>query len=55
MFRSSQKTPRELGIVGVCGSGIIEVLGEMFLTGIMDANGVIQGHTADKIEPGGAR
>ncbi len=33
-------------IVGVCGSGIIEALGEMVDTGIMDAEGVIGGHNA---------
>ena len=29
-------------IVGVCGSGIIEVLGEMFTSGVMNSEGVIQ-------------
>jgi uncharacterized 2Fe-2S/4Fe-4S cluster protein (DUF4445 family) len=32
-----------LTISGVCGSGIIEVIGEMFLAGIIDADGVIRG------------
>jgi uncharacterized 2Fe-2S/4Fe-4S cluster protein (DUF4445 family) len=30
-----------LTISGVCGSGIIEVIGEMFLAGIIDCNGVV--------------
>ncbi|MFT7648271.1 MAG: uncharacterized 2Fe-2S/4Fe-4S cluster protein (DUF4445 family) [Candidatus Poriferisodalaceae bacterium] len=29
------------GVTGICGSGIIEVMAEMFLAGIMDANGVV--------------
>ncbi|MFQ5557217.1 MAG: ASKHA domain-containing protein [Acidimicrobiales bacterium] len=37
-----------LDITGVCGSGIIEVIGEMFLAGIIDANGVIDGSLADR-------
>ncbi len=32
-----------LGVTGVCGSGIIEVVGEMFLAGVIDADGVVQG------------
>lgn len=37
-----------VGVTGVCGSGIIEVLGEMFLAGLIDEDGVIQGSMADK-------
>ncbi|NNF53414.1 MAG: DUF4445 domain-containing protein [Acidimicrobiales bacterium] len=29
-------------VVGVCGSGIIEVMGEMFTSGVMDSEGVIR-------------
>ena len=37
----------ELGVTGICGSGIIEVVAEMFLAGIIDSNGVITGtHTS---------
>ncbi len=36
------------GISGICGSGIIEVIGEMYLSGIINEDGVIQGHLADK-------
>ena len=38
----------DLDISGVCGSGIIEVLGEMYLAGIIDTDGVIQGSLADR-------
>ncbi len=35
-----------LSITGICGSGIIEVVAEMFLCGIIDTDGVIQGDLA---------
>jgi uncharacterized 2Fe-2S/4Fe-4S cluster protein (DUF4445 family) len=38
----------ELGTSGICGSGIIEVIGEMYLAGIIDADGVVQGHLAER-------
>jgi uncharacterized 2Fe-2S/4Fe-4S cluster protein (DUF4445 family) len=38
----------DLGVSGICGSGIIEVLGEMYLAGIIDADGVVQGALADR-------
>lgn len=31
------------GVTGVCGSGIIEVLAELYLAGVIDADGVIDG------------
>ncbi|MEO0424669.1 MAG: ASKHA domain-containing protein [Pseudomonadota bacterium] len=31
------------GVTGICGSGIIEVVAEMFLTGIIDEDGVLNG------------
>lgn len=34
------------GVTGICGSGIIEVIAEMFLAGIIDTNGVINGALA---------
>lgn len=34
---------QEAGITGICGSGIIEVLAEMYLTGIINPDGVING------------
>ena len=36
------------GVTGICGSGIIEVIAEMFLAGIIDTNGVINGALAEK-------
>ncbi|MCO5329418.1 MAG: ASKHA domain-containing protein [Ilumatobacteraceae bacterium] len=35
-------------VTGICGSGIIEVIAEMYLAGIIDQDGVIQGHLADR-------
>ena len=35
-------------ITGVCGSGIIEVIAEMYLTGIISQDGVIQGSLATR-------
>ncbi|MEZ5340389.1 MAG: ATP-binding protein [Acidimicrobiales bacterium] len=37
---------KRTGVTGVCGSGIIEVVGEMYLAGVIDAEGVIQGDNA---------
>jgi uncharacterized 2Fe-2S/4Fe-4S cluster protein (DUF4445 family) len=31
----------------VCGSGIIEVIGEMYLSGVIDSEGVVRGEMAD--------
>jgi len=36
------------GVTGICGSGIIEVIAEMFLAGIIDTNGVIRSELASK-------
>ena len=33
----------ETGVTGICGSGIIEVMAEMFLAGIIDTDGVLNG------------
>lgn len=45
-----------LDIAGLCGSAIIEVIGEMFLAGVCDRNGVILESLADQtpfVEPEG--
>ena len=34
---------KAVGITGICGSGIIEVVAEMFLAGIIDEDGVLDG------------
>jgi uncharacterized 2Fe-2S/4Fe-4S cluster protein (DUF4445 family) len=39
---------RKSGITGICGSGIIEVIAEMYLTGILSVDGVIDGNMAAK-------
>ncbi|MFM7828572.1 MAG: ASKHA domain-containing protein [Actinomycetota bacterium] len=33
-------------VTGICGSGIIEVIAEMYLSGIIDADGVVRGELA---------
>ena len=37
-----------IGVNGICGSGIIEVVAQMYLAGLVDENGVIDGAMADK-------
>ena len=37
---------RRLGVTGVCGSGIIEVIAEMYLAGIINQDGVLDGRLA---------
>jgi len=44
------------GVTGICGSGIIEVIAEMYLAGIISQDGVIDGELAarsDRIVPNG--
>lgn len=36
------------GITGICGSGIIEVIAEMYLAGIIRSDGIIQGELAER-------
>jgi uncharacterized 2Fe-2S/4Fe-4S cluster protein (DUF4445 family) len=36
------------GITGVCGSGIIEVIAEMYLAGILNQDGVLDGRLAER-------
>ncbi|MGI9334734.1 MAG: ASKHA domain-containing protein [Gammaproteobacteria bacterium] len=38
----------ESGITGVCGSGIIEIIAEMYLSSIINQDGVVDGALADK-------
>ena len=37
---------RRTGVTGICGSGIVEVLGELFLAGVLRADGTIDGSLA---------
>ena len=45
---SIKKDDNPVEITGICGSGIIEVLGEMFLSGILTRDGIIRGELKDK-------
>ena len=36
------------GVSGICGSGIIDVIAEMYLGGVIDRDGVVQGDLADR-------
>lgn len=42
------KSIEGIGVTGICGSGIIEVVAEMFLAGIIDHDGVVNGELAEK-------
>ncbi len=39
---------QETGVTGICGSGIIEVLAEMFLAGLITTDGVIDGKMMER-------
>ena len=39
---------KDIGITGICGSGIIEAVAEMFLSGVIDANGRFNAELAGK-------
>jgi len=39
---------RGTGVTGICGSGIIEVVAELFLAGVITADGVIDGSVAER-------
>jgi len=39
---------KQTGITGICGSGIIEVVAEMYLAGIIDTDGLVIGEQAEK-------
>lgn len=41
-----EEAAEKLGVTGVCGSGIIEVIAEMYLSGIITEDGVINGDLA---------
>ena len=46
----------QTGVTGICGAGIIEVVAEMYLAGLMTADGVIGGadtRSSPRIEPDG--
>lgn len=41
---------KKTGVTGICGSGIIEVLAEMFLAGLITEDGIIDGRMAERTE-----
>jgi uncharacterized 2Fe-2S/4Fe-4S cluster protein (DUF4445 family) len=41
-----EQTAATVGVTGICGSGIIEAIGEMFLAGIISEDGVVDGALA---------
>jgi uncharacterized 2Fe-2S/4Fe-4S cluster protein (DUF4445 family) len=41
-----EESVQATGVTGICGSGIIEVIAEMFLTGIISQDGVVDGELA---------
>jgi len=40
----------EVGITGICGSGIIEIVAELFLAGIIGGDGTIRGEMAERTD-----
>jgi uncharacterized 2Fe-2S/4Fe-4S cluster protein (DUF4445 family) len=46
--RGFTEATANLGVTGVCGSGIIETIAEMFLAGVVSEDGVIQGELAQR-------
>ncbi|NQZ31880.1 MAG: DUF4445 domain-containing protein [Oceanospirillaceae bacterium] len=40
------KASKRINISGICGSGIIEIIGELFLAGVINADGVIEAQKA---------
>ena len=43
-----EKSIANIGVTGICGSGIIEAVAEMFLAGLVQTNGVIDGNFASR-------
>jgi uncharacterized 2Fe-2S/4Fe-4S cluster protein (DUF4445 family) len=43
-----EKAIRRSGVTGICGSGIVEALAEMYLSGILKADGTLDGSLADR-------
>ncbi len=46
MSPASPRRPATIGVTGICGSGIIEALAEMYLAGILTSDGTIDGAMA---------
>jgi uncharacterized 2Fe-2S/4Fe-4S cluster protein (DUF4445 family) len=45
-----EESIQTFGVTGICGSGIIEAVAEMFLSGIISEDGVIDGSLAERSE-----
>ena len=45
-----EQAAARLGITGICGSGIIEVIAEMYLSGIINQDGVVDGQLSARSE-----
>jgi uncharacterized 2Fe-2S/4Fe-4S cluster protein (DUF4445 family) len=43
-----EASTRRTGVTGICGSGIVEVIAELFLAGVITADGTIDGRLADR-------
>jgi uncharacterized 2Fe-2S/4Fe-4S cluster protein (DUF4445 family) len=43
-----EKRAKRTGVTGICGSGIIEIIGEMLLAGVISADGIIRGPKNDE-------
>jgi uncharacterized 2Fe-2S/4Fe-4S cluster protein (DUF4445 family) len=41
---------RNVGVTGICGSGIVEAVAELYLAGVITSDGVIDGRTAERTE-----
>ena len=39
---------KKTGVTGICGSGIIEVIAEMYLAGVINQDGVVDGALAER-------
>ena len=44
------QSTKRIGVTGICGSGIIEVLAEMFLAGLITEDGIIDGAMAERTD-----
>lgn len=43
-----EEQTKSTGVTGICGSGIIEIIAEMYLAGIIDTDGLIDGSLMEK-------
>ncbi len=44
----SAEAHRETGVTGICGSGIVEVIAELFLAGVITPDGIVDGSLASR-------